>query len=744
MAAVSTAPKLNVDALRCCISGEIMTDPVSTPGGHSYERLKLEQWFTMSGTRTSPQTRATLVEADIRPNRNLKDMCDAFQALGQDAAPSQVHPMDVEAETKGVHLEAKQVCDGKTFLLAVTAPSGEAGPKHIIPVLDTSGSMDLDVESSGGERNGLSVLDLVKHSLATTTKNLRDQDYMTVIQYSTDSSLVINKTATNAAGEARINAAVKQLRPTYQTNIWAGLRLALEQAAVHHVPGVDTEIWFLTDGVPTAELSPRRGILQAFRDYLEDHPQLRVTVHTFGFGYSLDSCLLNDMAEVTGGRFHFIPDGGFVGTIFNHALANSMTVQARDLQLVVPDGPGGLSHVKHNLGTICSGQTRYFDLKHGLAPGAQLHYDAFVCQSSIPIQAPSDAPVVVKEQQFRLTAMDAVKMSITDRSGTVLQSLCEPVSRVETPYCQALLSDLRGQLKEAFSRDDWMHKWGKHYVRSWRHAQRDQVENNFKDPGVLIFGHDPVFAALLQQCDRAFDTIPAPTPSKFNASAGHVALTTCQSMNVSDGPCFAKDSWVVRREPDQVWRSITMDQIRKGDVLRCAAGTVGQVKCVIHTLRDATFVRLPMTGLTISPWHPVWAKKWFYPCQLSTDQVKVTEMYNLVMEDHAPPMEDHAPPMVGQTPSQTLSVYANLGGQAHKFPLVNHWASATLGHSVSGPVIGHPFLGSSAVTEELSRQSGWTEGLISLDPNAGRRAAHIASRKRGVASCQPGLIVSLC
>jgi len=52
-------------SLRCCITDEIMVDPVSTPGGHSYERHALTKWMT-DGTPCSPLTRQALKPSDER------------------------------------------------------------------------------------------------------------------------------------------------------------------------------------------------------------------------------------------------------------------------------------------------------------------------------------------------------------------------------------------------------------------------------------------------------------------------------------------------------------------------------------------------------------------------------------------------------------------------------------------------------------------------------------------------------
>jgi hypothetical protein len=60
----------------CCITQEMMQDPVVDHEGHSYEREAIVAWIKKSGT--SPMTRQPLVLADLIPNRALKDAIEEF------------------------------------------------------------------------------------------------------------------------------------------------------------------------------------------------------------------------------------------------------------------------------------------------------------------------------------------------------------------------------------------------------------------------------------------------------------------------------------------------------------------------------------------------------------------------------------------------------------------------------------------------------------------------------------------
>jgi hypothetical protein len=59
-------------------------------------------------------------------------------------------------------------------------------------------------------------------------------------------------------------------------------------------------------------------------------------VNTFGFGYQLNSKLLEDISILgNSGSYAFIPDGSFVGTIFVNAISTLLTTAATNVQVIM-------------------------------------------------------------------------------------------------------------------------------------------------------------------------------------------------------------------------------------------------------------------------------------------------------------------------------------------------------------------------------------------------------------------------
>ena len=135
---------------------------------------------------------------------------------------------------------------------------------------------------------------------------------------------------------------VKELHVEGSTNIWEGLKTGLNMLDTRSdtiVGGLsdrsrNASVFLLTDGVPNIE--PPRGYIPTMQRYKDQHEgKYPGIVNTFGFGYNLQSDLLSSYAAEGTGTYAFIPDSGFVGTIFVNALANCLTTVARSAVLSV-------------------------------------------------------------------------------------------------------------------------------------------------------------------------------------------------------------------------------------------------------------------------------------------------------------------------------------------------------------------------------------------------------------------------
>jgi len=74
--------------LCCCITGDLMEDPVTAMDGHTYERSAIEAWFARfdnSQSPTSPLTNEALPSRRLIPSHNIRSQCKTWrEKLGKE------------------------------------------------------------------------------------------------------------------------------------------------------------------------------------------------------------------------------------------------------------------------------------------------------------------------------------------------------------------------------------------------------------------------------------------------------------------------------------------------------------------------------------------------------------------------------------------------------------------------------------------------------------------------------------
>jgi len=222
----------------------------------------------------------------------------------------------------------------------------------------------------------------------------------------------------------------------------------------------------------------------------------------------------------------------------------------------------------------------------------------------------------------------------------------------EDEHVVALLQDISGQATEAFARLDWFQRWGVHYALSAMFAHKLQQCNNFKDPGVQVYGGN-IFRDLRDEADDLFCQMPAPVsmPAEyrcvnrkmernphFRRGAPFQAPTAVVSMaqyHNPSGVCIAGDSPV--QLASGAWRCVS--ELVKGDAVM-ACGAVAVIACVVRTVCPgglASLVHFP-GGARLTPNHPIkFANEWRFPGDVGdVIETACDAVYSFVLEGRAP------------------------------------------------------------------------------------------------------------
>ena len=378
----------------CAITMEVMTDPVATADGHIYEREAITEW--LKHHTTSPRTGARLKHLELVPapalqqaitawaegrlsaeealsgseyngpgtagGEVMKRLSNATDAIPEGVPEPQPQPEPEAAAGFDGAAAAAEVGEAVSVSVALSGDGDDdaSGVQHVVVsvdvreaarrepvdiccVVDVSGSMGepATYEAPDGtvRDDGLSILDLVKHAVKTLAHMMQPDDHLALVAFSSTAATLLARTPMGEEGRAAALQAVDSLTPDGATNIWDGLQTGLDELRTGADPtavGRKSSVLLLTDGVPNEV--PEGGHNAALQGYIAAHPGFGFQLNTFGFGYTLDSALLLELATLGGGSYAFIPDAKILGTVFINSLANAVATfaQRATLRLSVP------------------------------------------------------------------------------------------------------------------------------------------------------------------------------------------------------------------------------------------------------------------------------------------------------------------------------------------------------------------------------------------------------------------------
>ncbi|KAF3912289.1 hypothetical protein AA313_de0203825 [Arthrobotrys entomopaga] len=584
-------------------------------------------------------------------------------------------------------------------------------PLDLCCVIDVSGSMEesAPAQSEDGkskEDTGLTILDVVKHAMKTIIATLNDDDRLAIVAFDTRAELITDFKESTASGKATLNTCVDKLQPKASTNLWDGLKMGMNllhdvqhkteasgsMSTAKKAEGRLASIFILTDGQPN--VNPPRGHIPMLQQWLEAHPDTRFAINSFGFGYDLESALMSDIARTGGGHYGFIPDAGMVGTVFVHALANLFSTYATacSLNVEIPDGAkvkkprGEFTYIesswgaKIDIGDLQYGQSRDFIIElEGL--NGQNPEDLIIALVAKPWNAQEAINVAIttttspepneesQDYKYHLHRLNLV---------TEIYSLCQrALKKYNDPLwvelkaskakfeaqakaikqdlqghaaAEALGTDISGEVTLAVSDNGvaWT-KWGRHYFPSLARAHQMQRCNNFKDPGLQVYGQNSqLFTQSRDFADAEFDKLPPPIPSAppmpsyssgrgwFGSSSSATAsapaarqkLSSMSRYNVRSGVCFTGDCQVTLGDGTQA----RMDSLRRGTSVLTAKGPA-EISAIVKTKVYGQTQICKIGEMKVTPWHPIYHEGvWKFPSDIvAPEMVSCDAVYSVLL-----------------------------------------------------------------------------------------------------------------
>lgn len=170
-------------------------------------------------------------------------------------------------------------------------------PLNLAIAIDTSGSM------IGPP------IEYVRTGLLEMQQVLRPEDRITLIAFSDGASIL----AEGVGGDdPALTAAIESLEADGRTDIYAGLRSALEWVDGSADPRAQNRVLLLSDGEATTGLVNDARV----ESLAEAYAAQGISVSTIGMGDSFDPVLMRGLAETGGGAFYFLEDPQAVTEVF--------------------------------------------------------------------------------------------------------------------------------------------------------------------------------------------------------------------------------------------------------------------------------------------------------------------------------------------------------------------------------------------------------------------------------------------
>lgn len=618
-------------------------------------------------------------------------------------------------------------------------PAADAGgrvPSDFVCVIDVSGSMGAEatIQSAGGtsESHGLSLLDIAKHGVKTVVKTLGPNDRLSLVWFNHQSEVCLGLTKMDEDGQKKAEEAIDGLSEGGGTNIWQGLLKALDTLR-NATKGNLGHIMLLTDG----QTSDRENVMPNLKAYKQQYEKLPGTISTFGFGYNIDSELLCKISSEGSATFAFIPDAGFVGTIFVNTMSNLLVTMGTEAYLTIaPDADEDCSLIsvegnytfdtsatgcRVNLGTVQYGQTKEVVAiikkgKDGLFLTGIVQYQdgsGTVVQTDFAEsepgekEAPKDDAIVgvARLRSFFVSSLEEAVAAAKPRTEPALKEAMRkiqdlsakvassPVLASGDDFVKALQQDVDGQCTEAVSRSDWYWRWGLHYLPSIMFAHKVQQRNNFKDPSVQLYG-GAAFESIQEFADDIFNSMPAPKPSRMRHSYGSYGASAPAAAPVASmaayndryGVCIDANSHAQLASGG----TCPVGRLQKGDEVAGPDGAVAEVQCLVRTACTsgrAWLAALP-GGARVTPYHPVHVgDKWCFPAEVAE---------------------------VSEVPCQAVCSLVVKGAPA--VLLEGGVAAVALGHGLAEGAAAHPYFGTDAVLNDLANAPGFEAGSVEVQP----------------------------
>lgn len=190
-------------------------------------------------------------------------------------------------------------------------------------------SLTLVIDESGSMQQG-SRLELVKQSISTLLTQLKPNDTVAIVTFSTHASQLLAPTPVSEL--EKIAAAVRQLKPDGSTNLDQGMTLGYELATRHFRPEGINRVLVFSDGVANTGRTTADAILAQ----VLERRRSGIFLNTYGVGMgNHNDALLEQLADRGDGQCAYLDDFSEAVKLFQRNIMSSFMTIAKDAKVQV-------------------------------------------------------------------------------------------------------------------------------------------------------------------------------------------------------------------------------------------------------------------------------------------------------------------------------------------------------------------------------------------------------------------------
>jgi Ca-activated chloride channel family protein len=193
-------------------------------------------------------------------------------------------------------------------------------PANVALVVDTSGSME-----------GKPIADARAASMALLDA-LKPKDHLAIVLFNSKTEVLLASTELDDADLGGVKKRLAGVRAEGTTDMAGGLSAGVDEVAKSIDPNGVNRVILVGDGVPNDE-GPIRALARLAAER-------GISITALGLGPDYNETLMGDVAQLSGGLFHYVEDSSKVASFFSEEVTRLQKVCARGAQVELLPGPG--------------------------------------------------------------------------------------------------------------------------------------------------------------------------------------------------------------------------------------------------------------------------------------------------------------------------------------------------------------------------------------------------------------------